>query len=101
MRIGKSRHALKGDSLARLGRTLAAIVLAIACNYTLSRLGLLHGLERLVLDWEMTAGNRATADIVIVKISDLEYDDFFGGRSPLAWDSFAGSSVRSRGAGPR
>src|ERR1700738_2938749 len=76
-------HLPAGISLARRGRSVAWILLAILCTYFLNRLEMLQGLERVVLDWEMTTSRRASGDIAIVGISDLEYDEMFGGRSPL------------------
>jgi CHASE2 domain-containing sensor protein len=82
-RRDKHRHAFKKFSVARLYRLLGVVFLAIVFTYALSRLGTLHGLERLILDWEMGARSRVTNDMVIVQISDREYDEIFGGRSPL------------------
>jgi CHASE2 domain-containing sensor protein len=79
----KPRQALKDVSLIRLGRAFPAIILAILCTYAINRLGMLHAAERVIHDWEMTANRRLTTDIVIVEISDFEYDALFGGRSPL------------------
>jgi hypothetical protein len=42
-----------------------------------------RGIERLFLDWEMTATRRVSDNIAIINVSDLEYDELFGGRSPL------------------
>jgi CHASE2 domain len=94
------RDAFKGISLSRLGRAFGFIILAIICTYTFNRLGLLHRPERAVLDWEMTGGGqkinewlerlgipvrsgRTMSDIAVVTISNVEYNSFFLGHSPL------------------
>lgn len=72
--------------LTVLRTALPAILLAIAGTYILSRLGTLHGLERLALDAEMAASPRPSTSICLVKITDKDYDEVFGGRSPLQPD---------------
>jgi CHASE2 domain-containing sensor protein len=79
-------HSHKRTFLTNLRRALPAIVLAIAGTYILSRLGTLHGLERLALDAEMAAGPHTSTSICVVEITDTDYDDIFGGRSPLQPD---------------
>jgi len=76
-------HSRKRTFLSSLRRALPAIVLAITGTYILSRLGTLHGLERLALDAEMAASPRPSTSICLVEITDMDYDDIFGGRSPL------------------
>jgi len=73
----------KRTFLNKLRRSIPAIVLAIAGTYILSRLGTLHGLERLALDAEMAAGPHTSTFICLVEITDMDYDAVFGGRSPL------------------
>jgi len=67
----------------RLFRAFPIILLALAGTFVLNRLGFLTGLEHYALDTEMAAAPRASADLRIVDISDADYDDLFGGRSPL------------------
>jgi CHASE2 domain-containing sensor protein len=76
----------KRTFLTSFRRAFPAIVLAIAGTYILSRLGTLHGLERLALDAEMAAGPHTSTSICLVEITDMDYDDIFGGRSPLQPD---------------
>jgi CHASE2 domain-containing sensor protein len=76
----------KGTFLTSFRRAFPAIVLAVAGTYILSRLGALHGLERLALDAEMAAGPHTSTSICLVEITDMDYDDIFGGRSPLQPD---------------
>src|SRR6267378_1741124 len=76
----------KRTFLNKLRRSIPAIVLAIAGTYILSRLGTLHGLERLALDAEMAAGPHTSTFICLVEITDMDYDAVFGGRSPLQSD---------------
>jgi CHASE2 domain-containing sensor protein len=72
----------KRPFLTRFRNAVPAIIFAIAGAYILSRLGTLHGLERLALNAEMAANHRSS-DICLVEITDSDYDDIFGGRSPL------------------
>jgi CHASE2 domain-containing sensor protein len=67
---------------SKVGRALAAIVLALLCSYFLSRFGALHRIEQMVLDWEMSSGH-AAGDIAVVAISDFEYNNRFAATSPL------------------
>jgi CHASE2 domain-containing sensor protein len=80
------RHSHKRNFLSSLRSALPAIVLAITATYILSRLGTLHGLERLALDAEMAASPHPSISICLVEITDMDYDDIFGGRSPLQPD---------------
>ena len=79
-------HSHKRTFLTSLRRALPTIVFAIAGTYVLSRLGTLHGLERLALDAEMAASPHPSTSICLVEITDTDYDDLFGGRSPLLPD---------------
>ena len=79
-------HSHKRTFLTNLRRAFPAIVLAIVGTYILSRLGTLHGLERLALDAEMAASPHPSTSICLVEITDTDYDDIFGGRSPLLPD---------------
>ena len=79
-------HSHKRTFLTSLRRALPTIVFAIAGTYVLSRLGTLHGLERLALDAEMAASPHPSTSICLVEITDTDYDDIFGGRSPLLPD---------------
>ena len=79
-------HSHKRTFLTSLRRALPTIVFAIAGTYVLSRLGTLHGLERLALDAEMAASPHPSPSICLVEITDTDYDDLFGGRSPLLPD---------------
>ena len=79
-------HSHKRTFLTSLRRALPTIVFAIAGTYILSRLGTLHGLERLALDAEMAASPHPSTSICLVEITDTDYDDMFGGRSPLLPD---------------
>jgi CHASE2 domain-containing sensor protein len=69
--------------LTRLRRALPAIVLAVIGNFALARLGVLHGLEHWVLDLELIASGEKASNVVVVNISDADYDELFGARSPL------------------
>lgn len=79
-------YSHKSTFLTNFRRAFPAIVLAIAGTYILSRLGTLHGLERLALDAEMAAGPHTSPSICLVEITDMDYDYIFGGRSPLQPD---------------
>jgi hypothetical protein len=79
-------HRHKRTFLTSLRRALPTIILAIAGTYILSRLGTLHGLERLALNAEMAASPHPSTSICLVEITDTDYDDMFGGRSPLLPD---------------
>lgn len=69
----------------RVIRAAFAISLSVLGTYQLSRMGVLHGLERWALDVELTATSRQSSRVSVVMISDQEYEDpnFFAGRSPL------------------
>ena len=82
-----SRRNLKRPFITRFRRALPAIIFAIAGTYILSRLGTLHGLEHLALNAEMAASHRSS-DICLIEITDSDYDDIFGGRSPLQAEKF-------------
>jgi CHASE2 domain-containing sensor protein len=60
------------------------MLVAVAATFILSRLGILHGVEHLVLDAEMGASPEPSGDIAVVSITDADYDNIFGGRSPLS-----------------
>lgn len=75
--------ATKGISRPKIYRAIWSIALAMLCTYAFNRLGLLHGPERLALDWEMRANANTSSDIAIVTISDAEYNGLFHGHSPL------------------
>jgi CHASE2 domain-containing sensor protein len=64
----------------RLRKALPTILLAIVGTYILSRLGTLHGLERLVVDAEMAASPQQSADIRVVNITNEDYNNQFGGK---------------------
>jgi CHASE2 domain-containing sensor protein len=72
--------------LRRLCRAIPAILLAIGGTYVLNRAGILHELERRVLDAELTARPAQSDKIALVLISDANYNRIFQGRSPLAPD---------------
>jgi CHASE2 domain-containing sensor protein len=73
----------KAFLFARFRKAIPAILLAIAGTYVLSRLGTLHGLERMALDAEMTESHQVSPSICVVNITDADYDNIFDGRSPL------------------
>jgi CHASE2 domain-containing sensor protein len=75
----------KRSFLATFRTAVPAIILAIAGAYVLSRLGTLHGLEHVALNAEMAASHRSS-NICLVEITDSDYEDIFGGRSPLQPD---------------
>ncbi len=60
-----------------------AILFALAGTYLLNRLGVLHGIEGWALDKELAASQQPSPDIVVVNINDDDYDNEFGGQSPL------------------
>jgi len=64
----------------RFRRALPTILLAILGTYILSRLGTLHGLERLVMDAEMGASPQESEEIRVVNITNEDYDTLFGGQ---------------------
>jgi len=69
--------------LARFRKAIPAILLAILGTYVLSRLGTLHGLEKMALDAETTESGKISPYICVVNITDADYDSIFDGRSPL------------------
>jgi CHASE2 domain-containing sensor protein len=66
--------------ISRLG---SIIVLAMLGTYLLSLSGALHGIENWLLKIELSLGPRAESSIKIVMISDVGYQNLFGGKSPL------------------
>lgn len=71
-------------SWIRFRRAIVAMLLAVAATFILNRLGVLNGVEHLVLDAEMGASSEPSADIAVVNITDADYDNIFGGHSPLS-----------------
>lgn len=69
--------------LKRYRKAIPAILLAMSGTYILSRAGILHGLERLVLDAEAAANPKLSTDVAVVNITNSDYDKLFDGRSPL------------------
>jgi CHASE2 domain-containing sensor protein len=93
----------KNLSWNRTRRVISGILLALAGTYVLSRLGTLHGLERLALDVELRAGSKELTSIALVNITDADYGDgeLFDGRSPLDQNKLhdlIGAIARSRPA---
>jgi CHASE2 domain-containing sensor protein len=74
------------SGLRRLYRAIPGILLAIGVTYVLNRAGILHELERRVLDVQLTAYPARSDKIALVLISDANYNRIFQGRSPLAAD---------------
>lgn len=64
---------------ARFRKALPTIVLAILGTYILSRLGILHGLERLVADAEVAASPQRSEEIRVVNITNDDYEKIFSG----------------------
>src|SRR6516165_6795591 len=66
------------------GKAILVIVLAMFATYALNLLGTLHLLENWTLDnFILVSKRHAVSDIMIVDISDADYDRIFAGRSPL------------------
>ena len=73
-----------------LGRVIPAVVLAFIATYVLNWMGILHSLERRILDFEMTGKPACSSNhdgdhcpIVLVIVDDDSYGALFQRRSPL------------------
>jgi CHASE2 domain-containing sensor protein len=84
----KRRHrAPKAHGAERrvsLVRVFSGILVTLLIIFLFNRLGPLHKLQTFVLDVKMRLSDPpANSDVAVVKIGDEDYQNIFGGRSPL------------------
>ncbi len=85
----RSRSRYHGFTKRAL-RAAPSIILVVVLTLLFSRFSVFHRLERPVADWQMKAfGSPRTSNVVVVDITDEDYETIFNGRSPLDYRKLA------------
>ena len=86
----KNAHGAPGTTLlGKVLRALAATSTVIAFAAVLFRLGLLPDLETTAHDAQMRLNRVRPSEVVLVRITDADYNNLFGSRSPLNAETVA------------